>query len=54
MIPFTESVTLARTLPPEQVSLFLIDGFAHVDVRVERKDIAKMLAAMDALLAQRN
>ena len=54
MIPFTESVTLARTLPPGQVSLFLIDGFAHVDVRVERKDIAKMLAAMDALLAQRN
>lgn len=53
MIPYTESVTLAQTLPPGQVSLFLIDGFAHVDVRVERKDIAKMLAAMDALLAQR-
>jgi fermentation-respiration switch protein FrsA (DUF1100 family) len=53
MIPFTESVALARTLPPEQVRLFLIDGFAHVDVRVERKDIAQMLAAMEALLAQR-
>jgi len=53
MIPFTESVTLARTLPPGQVNLFLIDGFAHVDVKVKRKDITKMLAAMEALLDQR-
>ncbi len=53
MIPYTESVSLARNLPPEQVSLFLIDGFAHVDVRVKRRDVAKMLSAMEALLAQR-
>jgi pimeloyl-ACP methyl ester carboxylesterase len=53
MIPYTESIALARALPREQAKLFLIDGFAHVDVKVSRKDIPAMLAAMEALLAER-
>ncbi len=52
MIPYTESVALARVLPPEQVQLFLIEGFAHVDVQPTRRDIPQLLAAMEALLAQ--
>ena len=36
MIPYTESVALAAALPAEQVQLFLIDGFAHVDVQPQR------------------
>lgn len=53
MIPYTESVALADALPPEQVQLFLIEGFAHVDVQPQRSDIPQLLAAMQALLAQR-
>jgi len=53
MIPYTESVALAAALPPDQVQLFLIEGFAHVDVQPQRSDIPQLLAAMEALLAQR-
>jgi len=53
MIPYTESVALAEALPPDQVELFLIEGFAHVDVQPQRSDIPQLLAAMQALLAQR-
>jgi pimeloyl-ACP methyl ester carboxylesterase len=53
MIPYTESVALAAALPADQVQLFLIKGFAHVDVQPRRSDIPQLLAAMQALLAQR-
>jgi pimeloyl-ACP methyl ester carboxylesterase len=53
VIPYTESVALARALPPRQVELFLIDGFAHVDVRLKRKDVPQLLAVMQRLLDQR-
>lgn len=53
MIPYSESLALARVLPPEQVQLFLIEGFAHVDVQPERGDIPQLLDAVEALLAQR-
>ena len=53
MIPYSESVALARALPPERVRLFLIDGLAHVDVRIKRQDIPHLLDAMEALLSQR-
>ncbi len=54
MIPYTESIALARAIPPEQVQLFLIDGFAHVDIHLEQRDISLLLAAMEALLKQRS
>lgn len=53
MIPYTESVALAGALPPERVQLFLIEGFAHVDIQPKKQDIPQLLAAMRALLAQR-
>jgi acetyl esterase/lipase len=53
MIPYSESLTLARVLPKEQVQLFVIEGFAHVDVEPEPGDIPQLLSAMQALLAQR-
>jgi fermentation-respiration switch protein FrsA (DUF1100 family) len=53
MIPYSESLALAQALPPEQVRLFIVDGLVHVDVRIESKDIPRLLGAMEALLAQR-
>jgi len=53
IIPYTESIALARALPPAQVKLFLIEGFAHVDVQVKRQDIPQLLGAMQLLLDQR-
>lgn len=53
IIPYTESVALARALPKGLAHLFLIEGFAHVDVGLEPEDIPRMLSAMEVLLAQR-
>jgi len=53
IIPYTESVALARALPTEQVSLFLIDGFAHVDIKLTRSDIPRLRRVMELLLDQR-
>lgn len=53
IIPYTESVALAEALPAEQVNLFLIDGFAHVDVQLKRRDLPQLLRAMELLLRQR-
>lgn len=53
IIPYTESVALARALPAEQVKLFLIEGFAHVDIKLTRNDIPKLRRVMELLLDQR-
>ena len=53
MIPYSESLALARALPPEQVRLFIIDGLVHVDVRIKSQDVPRLLGAMEALLVQR-
>ncbi len=53
MIPYTESISLARALPAEQVRLFIIDGLAHVDIRPKRSDIPILMQAVEALLSQR-
>lgn len=53
MIPYTESIALARALPDEQVTLFLIEGYAHTDVKPKRKDLPQIIGAMELLLAQR-
>ena len=53
MIPYSESLALAKALPPERVKLFVIDGLVHVDVRTERQDIPLFISAIEALLAQR-
>ena len=53
MIPYSESLALAQALPPEQARLFIVDGWVHVDVRIKREDIPRLLGAVEALLAQR-
>lgn len=52
-IPYTESIALARALPPGQVQLFIIEGYAHTTVRPQREDIPQFLDMMQALLDQR-
>jgi pimeloyl-ACP methyl ester carboxylesterase len=53
LIPYTESVALSRALPPGQARLFLIDGLAHVDLKPKAHDLPQLIAAMEALLAER-
>ena len=53
IIPYTESVALARALPAEQVKLFLIEGFAHVDIKLTRNDMPQLRRVMELLLDQR-
>jgi pimeloyl-ACP methyl ester carboxylesterase len=52
-IPYTESIALARALPPGQVQLFIIEGYAHTSVRPQREDIPQFLDMMQVLLDQR-
>jgi len=53
IIPYTESIALAAAAPPGRTRLFLIDGFAHVDVRPTERDLPQLKRAMVALLTQR-
>ena len=53
IIPYSESLALARTLPPGQVELFVVDGMVHVDIRIKEQDVGRLLGAMEALLAWR-
>ena len=53
MIPYTESIAIARVLPKDQVTLFLIEGYAHTDVKPEREDLPQLLGAMELLMQQR-
>jgi dienelactone hydrolase len=52
-IPYTESLALQRALPAGQVQLFLIEGYAHTNVRLTRADIPGFLDMMAVILAQR-
>ncbi|MEN8213823.1 MAG: alpha/beta hydrolase [Pseudomonadota bacterium] len=53
IIPFSESVALARAVAPEQAELFLIDGLAHVDVQPFGLDRKTSWRAINSLLTQR-
>lgn len=53
MIPYTQSLALARALPAEQVQLFIVDGLIHVEIDVGARDVPTLVRAMKALLAQR-
>jgi pimeloyl-ACP methyl ester carboxylesterase len=54
IIPYTESIALAQRLPPDKVQLFLIEGVAHVDMRLQKEDVPKLVEAMTLLLEQRS
>lgn len=54
IVPYTQSVQLARSVPPGQASLFLLDGFGHADLRdLSLTDRLRLWRAVDALLAER-
>lgn len=53
IIPYTESMALARAVPGGHVSLFVVDGLSHVTVRPEALDRRTLLGAVQALLAER-
>lgn len=53
MIPYTESIAIAHALPKDQVTLFLIEGYAHTDVKPKREDLPQLLSAMELLMQQR-
>jgi pimeloyl-ACP methyl ester carboxylesterase len=54
IIPYTESVSLARALPPGRAQLFLLEGLHHVDREVHGLDAWRMWRALQAVLAQRD
>jgi dienelactone hydrolase len=53
MIPYTESIAITQALPKDQVTLYLIEGYAHTDVKPEREDLPQILGAMEQLMQQR-
>ena len=53
MIPYTESIAIAKALPGDQVALFVIEGYAHTNVKPKREDLPQLLAAMELLMQQR-
>ncbi len=53
IIPYTETLALATSVPPGQSDVFLIEGLAHVDVQPLRLDRRSLWRAIGVLLAQR-
>ncbi len=54
IIPYTESVKLKKSLPPDQVELFLVHGLMHVDVSPGLLGSWRMWRAVMALLRERD
>ncbi|MDH3452443.1 MAG: alpha/beta hydrolase, partial [Gammaproteobacteria bacterium] len=54
LIPYLESLALSRSLPADQVELFIIDGLVHLDLEAERQDVPRLIEALHVLLAQRH
>lgn len=54
MIPYTESIALARALPADRTRLFLIDGLAHMDFVPRKHDIPQLIQFIKALLDERD
>jgi alpha-beta hydrolase superfamily lysophospholipase len=53
IIPYTESIALAESVPTGRGELFIIDGLAHVDLQPTSGDVDVLLEMVDALLARR-
>ena len=54
IIPFSESVALARAVPQGQGHAYLIDGLAHVNLHPKASDVPVLLDMVQALLEQRD
>ncbi len=53
IIPYTESIALAESVPAGRADLFIIDGLAHVDLQPTSGDVDILLEMINALLDQR-
>ncbi len=53
IIPYTESVALAESVPDGHAELFIIDGLAHVDLQPTAGDVDILMEMVNALLDQR-
>ena len=53
IIPYTESVALAESVPAGHAELFIIDGLAHVDLQPTAGDVDILMEMVNALLDQR-
>ena len=53
IIPYTESIALAESVPDGRADLFIIDGLAHVDLQPTAGDVDILLEMVNALLDQR-
>ena len=53
IIPYPQSIALAKALPKGQARLFLANGLNHVDVEPGFFDKWRLWRAVDALLAER-
>ena len=53
IIPYTESIALAESVPAGRADLFVIDGLAHVDLQPKSGDVDILLEMMSTLLDQR-
>ncbi len=53
IIPYTESIALAESVPSDRADLFIIDGLAHVDLQPTSADVEILLELVNALLDQR-
>jgi fermentation-respiration switch protein FrsA (DUF1100 family) len=53
IIPYTESVALAESVPAGRADLFIIDGLAHVDLQPTAGDVDILMEMVNALLDQR-
>lgn len=54
IIPYTESIALARALPPDQTRLFVVGGLLHVDLRPGLLDRWRLWQVVYALLTERD
>ena len=55
IIPYTQSVELAKAVVPEQAQLFLLDGFGHASLKhLSLTDRLRLWRAVNLLLAERN
>ena len=50
IIPYTESISLARAVAEGQSELFIIDGLAHVNIHPNILNQWELLRAINALL----
>jgi pimeloyl-ACP methyl ester carboxylesterase len=53
IIPYTESIVLAQSVPTDGARVFIIDGLAHVDLQPAPGDVDILLDFVNALLDQR-